>query len=299
MVESVRRFESQVEDTGLWYDRSLFTAAFPTKAMPLRDIKVRDTEIEYRYSSKNRLIQPPTANRFSRTSAVALHFQWTTVTLPSIGSGSYMVHANSITAAGESLVTETRTARCNKIHTLLDKPQYNVYTAFGAVEAFEHVVSMWEYVMKNFSVCSDNSYVSFTFAAVNSPFFYPLNHTNVKYLTGTHKEKSDGINYLHKTTSALWEEVVKTLETSKPAISLTLTDVKGSPTGGTIAMKADPPNSESLLGQMINTLGTVSNVRTGIPTLSATPVKKRVNREQIGTIWMPGHRNPELSYSTI
>ncbi|QGF20295.1 hypothetical protein SEA_SIXAMA_116 [Gordonia phage Sixama] len=180
------------------------------------DFLVRDVEVQYPYSDTR--LKPPPMNRFSHPEATALHYESTRIRRD---KWEFRVVNAAATAAGPYYVYEQIDCDVrlkDGEYEVTQQPEFQrTVVETDVVETFRKFMRLYETSMQERSLRIDNATSTpvYELTAAASPFFYPLNKTNVKYLIG--KEGKNHAVWLHKQMLEYWTEFAVTVENEDTA----------------------------------------------------------------------------------
>lgn len=185
----------------------------------------KDTWIRFSHSR-------PSPRKILGAEAQALHFEYSYVIRDETGTGiSYQLVVKKFTAAGPVFVKDYSVYRTvnalpadmwasvisdlDKIkirrtdHDIEAEIRGPVHSFAGFIDEYEQAVGT--VTLTSPSSATDAKFLRTALLATDSPFFYPLNDTNVKHLNNVDKAAGHA-KYLHKETSGLWRAFCETLD---------------------------------------------------------------------------------------
>ncbi|QEM41585.1 hypothetical protein SEA_FORZA_118 [Gordonia phage Forza] len=224
----------------------------------------RTTDIRFYFNDPNPLLKPPTMSRFAYPKASALHFENTLVSCSTATLAThYRLHSYATTVMGPYTVSQER--YCEVVHdpaiddegftitVLPSEPKgLKVVRHENAHEPFIEFVTGFERFAKSKSVFTSGQSIHYRLCAVGSPFFYPLNHSDVKTIKDNTPRSKSHVRYIHNKLVAQWQVIARTIDDgAKPEI------FDGKVLDMTLKGEDEciiKPNS--IIGRMIRTLST-------------------------------------------
>ena len=237
-----------------------------------------DLSLKFSYEEDGH-IQPPTMNRMMHPVSSALFYQYTTVKC--LSSSIYTVCCDSMSLTGKMLnqrVSETtyrtsddgfyRESKTKKVTLLQMEPS-------SPEAAFKSFVDFFE-KSQTYSFFLDGNVTCYRLSAVDSPFFYPLNKTDKKYLDSDGRKRAHA-KYLHKRLEEYWHEIIVEVD---PVLHGRYFDLTPTKTPGAVkALGGQKLDKSSILHLMIRVLsgeesGHITSVFPSPPSVTTIEVKK-------------------------
>lgn len=175
-----------------------------------------DLDVSYRFDDENDHL--PARNRFAHPMASAMHFETLDLNVLSYDKSMLTVNARNvaITAAGPHYAVTTTSTNLRYdtasygYEWVKPSKRTQIRTHAGVEQSFYQVFATYQRVAHT-SINDDGN--SYSLAAVNSPFFRPLNDTDIKNLE---RNPRGVIKHLNKTLSGNWGKIVTAIDRVSP-----------------------------------------------------------------------------------
>lgn len=182
---------------------------------------VVESSLSLRYAYDDGCVKPPSMRKMLHAETHAMYFQHTSVT--NTADNTFLVACESVILAGKvvqvqncTMIFAFKDADIEVLNVVPPKPAVTTWVLDSAPLAFEKFMKYYEKGIPEPSITVDGKYCKYTISAVDSPFFYPLSATDIKYLSQSGGRQKNHAKYLHDQISQYWDEIVQVVD---PVIS--------------------------------------------------------------------------------